>query len=238
MTKKLEKLEVAAVSPFGTTSLPCGLCGGPHDIFNNNIQNNNGPYQPNFSWGGNQGQRSNNNIQNNNGPYQPPFQQQQQPFQQPPPPVPPQQKPSSSTPPNSIEAALEKLAQSTASFVQNTHSFMNETRSTFKNQESTLRNLENQVVVNPKEVCKAVTLRSGKVLVDNSDKKVEEKGEDKIVEDSPVKSTTEGAKPLSAPSSSLQIPFPQRLRKDGEDSNPSIILGRPFLATGRALIDV
>ncbi|MED6164154.1 hypothetical protein PIB30_086946 [Stylosanthes scabra] len=31
MTKKLEKLEVAAVSPFGTTSLPCGLCGGPHD---------------------------------------------------------------------------------------------------------------------------------------------------------------------------------------------------------------
>ncbi|MED6227174.1 hypothetical protein PIB30_110915, partial [Stylosanthes scabra] len=31
MTKKLEKLEVVAVSPFGTTSLPCGLCGGPHD---------------------------------------------------------------------------------------------------------------------------------------------------------------------------------------------------------------
>ncbi|MED6202225.1 hypothetical protein PIB30_103178 [Stylosanthes scabra] len=59
---------------------------------------------PNFSWGGNQGQRSNNNRQ-------------QQPFQQPPPPVPPQQKPSSSTPPSSIEAALEKLAQSTASFV-------------------------------------------------------------------------------------------------------------------------
>ncbi|MED6117825.1 hypothetical protein PIB30_113468, partial [Stylosanthes scabra] len=110
---------------------------------------------------------------------------------------------------------------------------MNETRSTFKNQESALRNLENQVgqlakdlgqltkstntfpsdtVVNPKEECKVVTLRSGKVLVDNSDKKVEEKG--KIVEDSPVKSMTEGAKPLSAPSSSLQIPFPQRLQKD------------------------
>ncbi|MED6130139.1 hypothetical protein PIB30_115103, partial [Stylosanthes scabra] len=31
MTKKLEKLEVSAVSPFGATSLPCGLCGGPHD---------------------------------------------------------------------------------------------------------------------------------------------------------------------------------------------------------------
>ncbi|MED6127953.1 hypothetical protein PIB30_092988, partial [Stylosanthes scabra] len=112
---------------------------------------------------------------------------------------------------------------------------MNETRSTFKNQESALRNLENQVgqlakdlgqltrstntfpsdtVVNPKEECKAVTLRSGKVLVDNSDKEVKEKGEDKIVKDSPVKSTTAVAKPLSAPSSSLQIPFPQRLRKD------------------------
>ncbi|MED6162251.1 hypothetical protein PIB30_068634 [Stylosanthes scabra] len=58
--------------------------------------------------------RSNNNVQNNNCPYQPPFQRQQQPFQQPRPPVPPQQKPSSSTPPSSIEAALEKLAQSTA----------------------------------------------------------------------------------------------------------------------------
>ncbi|MED6188939.1 hypothetical protein PIB30_090803 [Stylosanthes scabra] len=30
MMKKLEKLEVSAVSPFGATSLPCGLCGGPH----------------------------------------------------------------------------------------------------------------------------------------------------------------------------------------------------------------
>ncbi|MED6190943.1 hypothetical protein PIB30_111023, partial [Stylosanthes scabra] len=174
---------------------------------------------PNFSWGGNQGQKSNNNTQNNNRPYQPPFQRQQQPFQQPPPPIPPQQKLSSSRPPSSIEAALEKLAQSTASFVQNTHSFMNETRSTFKNQESALRNLENQVgqlakdlgqltrstntfpsdtVVNPKEECKAVTLRSGKVLVDNFDKKVEEKGEDKVVKDSSIKSTSEGAKPPSA----------------------------------------
>ncbi|MED6187506.1 hypothetical protein PIB30_077094 [Stylosanthes scabra] len=31
MTKKLEKIEVSAVSRFGETSLPCGLCGGPHD---------------------------------------------------------------------------------------------------------------------------------------------------------------------------------------------------------------
>ncbi|MED6162263.1 hypothetical protein PIB30_068750 [Stylosanthes scabra] len=118
MTKKLEKLEVAAVSPFGTTSLPCGLCGGPPDSQTCSfIMNDQSSAE----------QRSNNNIQNNNRPYQPPFQRQQQPFQQPPPPVPPQQKPSSSTPPSFIEAALEKLAQSTASFVKNTHSFMNET---------------------------------------------------------------------------------------------------------------
>ncbi|MED6153585.1 hypothetical protein PIB30_103530, partial [Stylosanthes scabra] len=31
ITKKLEKLEPAAVTSHGTTSLPCGLCGGPHD---------------------------------------------------------------------------------------------------------------------------------------------------------------------------------------------------------------
>ncbi|MED6226664.1 hypothetical protein PIB30_106097 [Stylosanthes scabra] len=96
---------------------------------------------------------------------------QQESFQQPPPPV-----LSPLMPPSSIEAALEKLTQSIASFVQNTHSFMSETRSTLKNQESALRNLENQVgqlakdlgqltrstktfpsdtVVNPREECKA-----------------------------------------------------------------------------------
>ncbi|MED6126642.1 hypothetical protein PIB30_080406 [Stylosanthes scabra] len=104
MTKKLEKLEVAAPRP-------------PQNDPYSNTYNPGWRNHPNFSWGGNQGQWSNNNIQNNNRPYQPPFQRQQQPFQQPPPPVPPQQKPSSSTPPSSIEAALEKLAQSTASFV-------------------------------------------------------------------------------------------------------------------------
>ncbi|MED6203365.1 hypothetical protein PIB30_114815, partial [Stylosanthes scabra] len=31
MTKKLEKLEAATVTSHGTTSLPCGLCGEPHD---------------------------------------------------------------------------------------------------------------------------------------------------------------------------------------------------------------
>ncbi|MED6152169.1 hypothetical protein PIB30_089300 [Stylosanthes scabra] len=126
MTKKLEKLEVAApsaeqVNYMGNQPRP------PQNDPYSNTYNPGWRNDPNINWGGNQGQRSNNNVQNNNRPYQPPFQRQQQPFQQPPPPVPPQQKPSSSTPPSSIEATLEKLAQSTASFFQNTHSFMNET---------------------------------------------------------------------------------------------------------------
>ncbi|MED6189550.1 hypothetical protein PIB30_097035 [Stylosanthes scabra] len=224
MTKKLEKLEVAAVSAFGTTSLPCGLCGALMIV-----------RLAVLSWMI--------ILQLSRAEEQQQYSEQQSPLSTSFPATTAtfSTTPSSSsttaetiifTPSSSIEAALEKLAQSTANFVQNTHSFMNETRSTFKNQESALRNLENQVgqlakdldqltrstntfpsdtVVNPKEECKTVTLRSGKVLVDNSNKKVEEKGEDKIVEDFPVKSTTEGAKPLSAPSSSLQIPFPQRL---------------------------
>ncbi|MED6225732.1 hypothetical protein PIB30_096490 [Stylosanthes scabra] len=120
MTKKLEKLEVAAVSPFGTTSLPCGLCGGPHDsqtcnfitddqpsaeqvnyMGNQPRPPHNDPYSntfnpgwknhPNFSWGGNQGQRIHNNFHDQNHPYQPPFQR-QQPYQQPPLPPHPIQK--------------------------------------------------------------------------------------------------------------------------------------------------
>ncbi|MED6117901.1 hypothetical protein PIB30_114319, partial [Stylosanthes scabra] len=78
---------------------------------------------PNFSWGGNQGQRTNNNFNNQNWPYQPPFQR-QQPYQPPAMPVQPPQKQSQ---PSSLEAALEKLTLSTTAF-------MEETRSNFKNQ--------------------------------------------------------------------------------------------------------
>ncbi|MED6114832.1 hypothetical protein PIB30_084265 [Stylosanthes scabra] len=45
--------------------------------------------------------------------------------------------------------------------------------------------------VNPKGGCKAITLRSGKVLEDNSEPKLDKQDEDKIVEDSSVKSATE-----------------------------------------------
>ncbi|MED6174943.1 hypothetical protein PIB30_073742 [Stylosanthes scabra] len=78
--------------------------------------------------------------------------------------------------------------------------------------------------VNPKGECKAITLRSGKVLEDNSEPKSDKDAEDKIVEDSPVKSTTKESTQAQAKSpspSSLvkgkekQIPFPTEIPKRG-----------------------
>ncbi|MED6214197.1 hypothetical protein PIB30_100592 [Stylosanthes scabra] len=130
-------------------------------------------------WGGNQNQRSN-NFQNRQ-PYPP--------YQRPPPfpqpsnlPPPPQPKPPQ---PSSFEAALEKLTLTTSTFVQTTNNFIEETRANFRNHESAIRNLETQVgqiakqlsttlpnafpsdtEVNPKGECKAITLRSRRVLED------------------------------------------------------------------------
>nr|KYP49470.1 hypothetical protein KK1_028817 [Cajanus cajan] len=71
---------------------------------------------------------------------------------------------------------------------------MNETRTNFKNQEASIRNLENQIgqisrqlserppgtfpsdtITNPREQCKEIQLRSGKVLM--NEKKSEVEGE-------------------------------------------------------------
>ncbi|MED6167115.1 hypothetical protein PIB30_116016, partial [Stylosanthes scabra] len=59
-------------------------------------------------------------------------------------------------------------------------------------------------MVNPKEECKAVVLRSGKVLEDKSKEKVDAQDEDKTVEESPVSSTPKPTtkEPISTPSSS------------------------------------
>ena len=93
-----------------------------------------------------------------------------------------------------MEGALEKLSMQTYTFVEQTSNFMNETRTNFKNQEASNRNLENQIgqisrqlserppgtfpsdtITNPREQCKAIELRSGRVLV--NDKKNEVEGE-------------------------------------------------------------
>ncbi|MED6189529.1 hypothetical protein PIB30_096803, partial [Stylosanthes scabra] len=80
--------------------------------------------------------------------------------------------------------------------------------------------------VNPKEECKAVVLRSGKVLEESSKKIVGPQKNDQTVEDSLVTFAVNGPspiKPTSIPSSSSikgkdkQIPFPQRLQKEVKD---------------------
>ncbi|MED6129447.1 hypothetical protein PIB30_108010 [Stylosanthes scabra] len=140
-----KKLKVLAVG----TQTACGLCGGPYENYNcsfiqddqsstkqvNYLGNQprppqNDPYSntfnpcwrnhPNFDWGGNQRQWNNNNFQNNHQP-QPPFQRK--------PPFPPEPKPPH---PNSIEAALEKLTLSIASFIQSTNNFMQSTNNFFE----------------------------------------------------------------------------------------------------------
>lgn len=84
------------------------------------------------------------------------------------------------------------LENALAQFTQQTTSFMQETRSSFKNQEASIRNLENQIgqlskqvakssqstfsgntVTIPKEHCKAITLRIGKVVETQVQKKVQ-----------------------------------------------------------------
>ncbi|MED6178348.1 hypothetical protein PIB30_106781, partial [Stylosanthes scabra] len=60
-------------------------------------------------------------------------------------------------------------------------------------------------VVNPKEECKAIVLRSGKVLEEDSEKRVDPQVKDQTVEDAPVTPTANGPSPIkstSIPSSS------------------------------------
>lgn len=90
-----------------------------------------------------------------------------------------------------MEVALEK-------FVQQTTEFITETRAKFKNQDARIKNFEGQIgqiaqqlyerpqcsfssdtVVNPKEHCNAISLRSGKVLkeIEGKEKSVNEESE-------------------------------------------------------------
>ncbi|MED6172954.1 hypothetical protein PIB30_054698 [Stylosanthes scabra] len=148
-------MQVAAVS---TQIGACDLCGNlGHSHEECALAQ---PVMEQANYMGNQGQKHYNNT----------FQQQQAPPMQPNAP----QKPSE------LEIALQKLSQSTSTFVDQTQSFMKETRANLKNQEASVRNLEVQVgqivkqlserppntlssntIPNPKEECKAIKLRSG-----------------------------------------------------------------------------
>ncbi|MED6194915.1 hypothetical protein PIB30_033035 [Stylosanthes scabra] len=114
----------------------------------------------NFGWGGqgnqfNQGQRQYNNN----------FQQQ----------TTPPMEPHVSQRLSQLEVVLQKLTQSTSTFIDSTTNFMHETRANFKNQEASIRNMEVQIgqiskqlserplntfssntVPNPREECKAI----------------------------------------------------------------------------------
>ncbi|MED6215337.1 hypothetical protein PIB30_112598, partial [Stylosanthes scabra] len=100
-----------------------------------------------------------------------------------------------------MEIAIQKLSQSTSTFVEQTQNFMQETKANFKNQEASIRNLEIQVgqiakqlvdkptrtlpsdtIPNPREECKTITLRSSKKL---QEEKTEVSTEAETTQDSP-----------------------------------------------------
>ncbi|XP_073061662.1 uncharacterized protein [Primulina eburnea] len=116
--------------------------------------------------------------------------------------------------------------------------------------------------VNPKEQCKAVTLRSGKELEVQNPKERVDSG--KTVEEGEMEKSTAEIKVEPPPVYKPTLPYPQRFKKKSlddqklelgevkpttitlqladrnmeEDHDAPLIFGRPFLATGRALIDV
>lgn len=121
-------------------------------------------------------------------------------------------------------------------FMTRTTTFMEETQANFRNQGASIRNLEHQVGEiskllteraqgalpsnterNPRETVKAITLRSGKELVNPK-----EASKQTVEENNPVlkdqNATPPVAQPLPPPVSNA-IPFPQRLKKKNLDKN-------------------
>ncbi|MED6151356.1 hypothetical protein PIB30_081734 [Stylosanthes scabra] len=196
------------VSVIGTQATVCEFCGGAHKI--EECEQVQQPAEQN----------------NFNAPNQPQA-----------PPIPPQDNPK----PSSLEIAMDKLTQSTSAFVQHTSSFMqqtrscmDETRANFKNQDASIKNLEVQVEqiakqlakptntfpsdteLNPREECKAIYLRSGKVVnkettqCDNKNEEVAEKEQEKEDTHALIKANKEKE---AVKAYGPRIPFPQRLKE-------------------------
>ncbi|MED6153403.1 hypothetical protein PIB30_101605 [Stylosanthes scabra] len=148
-----------------------------------------------------------------------------------------------------MKIAIQKLSQSTSAFVDQTQNFMQETRANFKNQEASVGNLEIQMgqiakqlaekstktlpsdtIPNPREECKAITLRSGKQL---QEEKTEVSTEAETTQDSP-KAKQQKEAPNSSSEISMEkekvkpyvpkVPFPQRLKKENVDKQFSKFL--------------
>jgi len=219
LTQKLGNMQANTVN---TTSLLCDFCGGMHqngeckvtqqeaqvngmgqqqNQFANNFSNWRSP--PNTPWSGS----------NESNQPRPPYQYQAQSSNQ-------------GNKMSTLDSAVEKLTMQTSTFVEQTSNFMNETRTNLKNQEASIRKMENQIgqlsrqiserslgtfpsdtIPNPKEQCKAIQLRSGR-LVEN-EKKSDVGSEKNAQGDEIVKESEKGKMREYVPT----IPFPQRLKK-------------------------
>ncbi|XP_062112485.1 uncharacterized protein LOC133823645 [Humulus lupulus] len=219
----------------------CEVCGGPHAyeqcqyanvnnmpmeqaqaIGNFPRQSNNNPYSnsfnqgwrnhPNFSWKNDQQGQSSNQLQQ----------------QQPQPPTHHQQQQNSGGNSNAQSDVLKQFMAETRSSIRNLETQMGQLATPMANRAQ--GNLPSTTEVNPKENCKAITLRSGKNYEGPSEKQpVEEVGQDQQAQ-APAqeekkhseKKATEGIPTKETlPSISIEhhikIPYPQRLRKNNMD---------------------
>ncbi|XP_057747052.1 uncharacterized protein LOC130966282 [Arachis stenosperma] len=139
----------------------------------------------------------------------------------------------------SISTVLEKQMQADKKIDANQEEF----RSNIRNQGAAISKLEAQLgslskqipmptqtfpsdtMVNLREECKAITLRSGKVVEEafpcqsNQEEEATNKPETKKEEETPASSPKQILKPYVP-----KAPYPQRLRKDGKDSQISRFL--------------
>ncbi|XP_048228900.1 uncharacterized protein LOC125369783 [Ricinus communis] len=177
-------------------------------------------------------------------------------------------------PPAEKKSNLEELIMK---FVTLTETRFQQTDSALRNQQASIQNLESQIgqiskmlskrpqgslpsttESNPREHCKAITLRSGKQLSSSLPLGDDEDVcmQDKQARQEPEPETMGGEKVEDRQKSLVReyqppVPYPARLKQEkvdkqfdfvdmdmeGESIVP-LILGRPFLATSRAVIDV
>ncbi|XP_062119374.1 uncharacterized protein LOC133833134 [Humulus lupulus] len=253
LTKQLQGNIITA--PVQQAQTLCEVCGGPHAyeqcqyanvnnmpmeqaqaIGNFPRQSNNNPYSnsfnqgwrnhPNFSWKNDQQGQSSNQQQSSQQQPQGFFQPRFRPQQQPQPPTHHQQQQNFGGNSNAQSDVLNQFMAETRSSIRNLETQMGQLATLMANRAQ--GNLPSTTEVNPKENCKAITLRSGKNYEGPSEKQsVEEVGQDQQAQAQKEKKhsekkATEGipTKKASPPISiehDIKTPYPQRLRKNNMD---------------------
>ncbi|XP_021756145.1 uncharacterized protein LOC110721288 [Chenopodium quinoa] len=221
LTKIFSKM--SNVSLISSSDLSCDNCGGAHasndcpnfeqDQFVSNYnRSQNDPYSntynpgwknhPNFSWR-DQGDQANNHIRPQNPPGFPQRQQQSQ-----------QER-------SSWELAIEKLDNATSERLIKLENKVDQLANSTKNMEVKIGQIANAIIsrnqgilpsqteVNPKEQCKAVTLRSNKLVSENAKNEIEKQLED---------NNDDYYKPVPIKPYVPPIPFPQRLIQNKVDN--------------------